>query len=248
MRLRIRRRRNNNGSRQRRPTRILGVELNAFFYSRALMAMASALLLLVALSTRLIPERVSLEPGMESDSFIKVLRSTSYVDTEATEERRQMARDAVPDQYVGVPEAQGLVEQTINDIFRVVEEVRADPSFGDDQQARLAAVRDMLDVSLTDQVLSLLVRSERGALDRARSDALRLALAQMQKPIRSNTTDLEDARAAIGKAVEELSLTNKYQALVAEIASKALRPNLRYDDQTTMAQRKAAGAAVAEVR
>ncbi|HUS80835.1 MAG TPA: HDIG domain-containing protein, partial [Armatimonadota bacterium] len=47
---------------------------------------------------------------------------------------------------------------------------------------------------------------------------------------------------------EELSLTNKYQALVAEIASKALRPNLRYDDQTTMAQRKAAGAAVAEVR
>ena len=228
--------------------RLLGVEFTPFFYSRAAMALATSALLLVALSTRIVPERVSLEPGIEADDLIKAPRSTTYTDSEATEERRQMARDAVPDQYVGVPEADRLAEQTITDVFRAFERVRADETFGEDDDARIAAMRDMLVVSLSDETIKLGVTAVEGAIGRLRDDAIRVADAQMQKTIRSNTTDLEDARAAIQDAVGDLSLTPRYQTLVAEIPSKALRPNQRYDEQATATERKRAAASVEEVR
>ncbi len=212
------------------------------------MALATSLLLLVALATRIVPERVSLEPGMEAEDLIKAPRSISYIDTEATEERRQMSRDAVPDQYEGVPEANALVEQTINDVFRAFEDVRANETFGEDDGARAKAVGEMLDVALTEETLQLGVTAAQGALDRMRDDALRLADEEMQDTVRSNTTDLEDARTSVQQAVADLSLTPKFQAMVAEIAVKSLRPNLRYDEQATVAQRKMAAAAVEEVR
>ncbi len=228
--------------------RLLGVELTPFFYSRAAMALGTSLLLLIALSTRIVPERVSLEPGIEADALIKAPRSTTYTDSQATEERRQMARDAVPDQYVGVPEASRLAEQTITDVFLAFERVRADETMVDDDEARIAAMREMLVVALSDETIKLGVTAVEGAIGRLRDDAVRVADAQMQKTIRSNTTDLEDARIAIGEAVGDLALTPRYQTMVAEIASKALRPNLRYDEQATAAERKQAATSVEEVR
>lgn len=244
----MRRPRKNNDKRRAVRRRLLGVQLDAFFYTRTLMALGTALLLLVALSTRLVPERVSLKLGQQATEFIRAPRSVTYVDSQATEQAREAARKGVADQYAGLPEASNLAQQTVKDIFRLAEQVRADEALGADTQARVAALRDLLDVPLSDTTLRLLVVADEGALNRARSEALRLVSQNMQKPIRSATEDLDDARKAVQAEARNLALTPKYQALVAEIASRALRPNLRYDEQTTNTLRNNAAAAVEPVQ
>ncbi len=244
--------------------------LSPLSYTRAAMAVGTVLLLFVAISARLIPERVALEAGEEADRTIIASRSVTYTDTQATEERRQRARESVPDQYTVVAEADDLVQQTIDDIFRAAFAVRerfeaAPPS--DDETAPLAddtpgaapadqepdvdamieALQARVELALEEQTLRLLVTAPEGTLERIRSDATTLANQRMQRTIRDNTDDLPEARAAAHEAARNLELTPQYQQMVADIAAKSLRPNQRYDEQRTIAQRNAAASAIEPV-
>ncbi len=254
-----RRRRDNNGASPQRT--LLGMRIDRFWYIRAAIAAGTALLLFVALSIRLIPERITLEPGDVAERTIIAPRSTHYTDTQATEERKQRAREAIPDQYNVVPEAAGLVRQTIDDIFETARAVRTDyevpehPQNSETPAPPAAEVEEMIqdlrrriEVALDEEILRLLVTTGEGTLGRLQSDTLALANRQMQDSIRDNTDDLQRARESIQTAADQLPLTERYQQLVASIASKALRPNLRYDEQKTMAQRNAAAGAVEPVR
>lgn len=255
-------RRINNGRPQQT---LLGMRLDRFSYTRAVMAVGTALLLFVTLSIRLIPERIALEPGDVADRTLIASRSVNYIDTQATEERRQRARESIPDQYTVVPEAEGLVRETIEDIISAARSVRADhgltepqveaepteaasPDTPVDTDTMVQELRRRIEVALSEQSLSLLVTTGENTLTRLRSDAITLATQQMQSSIRDNTEDLQKAREAVHAAAEQLPLTQGYQQLVAGIASKALRSNLRYDEQKTTAQRNAAAAAVEPVR
>ncbi len=243
--------------------------LSPLSYTRAAMAVGTAVLLFVAISARLIPERVSLEVGEEADRTIVAPRSVTYTDTQATDERRQRARESVPDQYSVVAEADSLVEQTISDIFRAALSVRerfesgpaaegeaAPPGDGSppstqqqepDVDEMMQALRSRIELALQEDTLRLLVTAPAGTLERIRTDATTIANQQMQKTVRDNTDDLEEAREAVGQAAAELALTPQYREMVTDIAARSLRPNLRYDEQRTAAQRNAAAASVEAV-
>ncbi len=253
--MRNRRRGQVNGSRRQSSTE--GEAPTSFSYSRAAMAVGTSLLLFFALSARLIPPKVALEPGDVAERTIIAPRGVTYADTEATEERRQRARESVPDQYTVVPAADDLVGQAINDIFATVREVRMEherpEAVGEgateaDPEAMAADVRDRIEVALEDGTIDLLVTATEGTLERLQADAVSLAEQQMQGAIRDNTNDLEQAKAAVREAATRLPLTPRYQEMVADIAVKSLRPNLRYDEQKTTAQRNQAATAVEPVR
>ncbi len=105
-----------------------------------------------------------------------------------------------------------------------------------------------MEVALTDETIRLLASTNPSTLERLRRDTLALADQQMQGSIHDNTNDLENAKAIIGESAAELPLTPQYQAMVADIAGKALRPNLRFDEQRTTDDRNTAAAAVEPVR
>lgn len=234
-------------------------KLSPLYYTRAIMAAGTVVLLFVAISTRLIPERVTLEVGEEADRTIVAPRSVTYTDTQATEERRQRARDSVADQYTVVADADELVKQTVADIFRaafaVRDEFAAIPS-GDDETTdtpkagrpnvaeMVEALRSRIELALQEDTLRLLAAAPMGTLERIRSDATTLANQRMQKTIRDNTDDLAEARVAVAEAAARLELTPQYREMVADIAARSLRPSLRYDEQKTVTQRNAAAAAI----
>ncbi|MEA3403517.1 MAG: HDIG domain-containing protein [Armatimonadota bacterium] len=252
------------------PPSVLGVRLNTFTYTRAAMAVATSLLLFGALYTRLLPQKVSLQPGMVAERTIIAPRSVTYTDTQATKDEQLRAREEVLDLYRAVPEAEALVKQTVNDIFDAALQVReqpatpvppeeapeppGEPAEGEAQAPREDVeqmVRDLqqvIEVALSDETLRLLVTAGEGVLERLRRDAQALATQEMQDPITDNTDDLAEARKDVREAAAELPLTPPYQRLVADVAANSLRPNQSFDEERTAELRKRAAAKVDPVR
>lgn len=244
-----------------------GLGLTSLYNIRAAMVVGTAVLLFVAISARLIPETVTLEVGEVADRTIVAARSTTYTDTQATDERRQRAMESIPDQYSVVPEAAALVQQTITDVFNAALTVReefspdepGDPAepedAGEDEgeaqqpdvNAMVEALRSRIEIALNAETLRLLVTARPGTLERIRTDALTLAGQQMQDTIRDNTRDLENHRTDVHEAAAQLELTPQFQQMVADIAAKSLRPNQRYDEQKTASMRNTAAAAIEPV-
>lgn len=228
------------------PPRFLGIRLTPVFYSRAAMAAGTSLLLFLAMWTRVVPDPISLVLGDEAPRTVRAPRSTSYIDTRATEDRRRKAEDAVPDQYVGDREADALAAQTVNDIFAAVREVQADGTLAD-EAARVEALTARLDIPISEEAARLAVGSSESALERRRNAALRIVREQMQKPIRDNTDDLIKAQEAARESAQSLVLKPAYQAMVGELAAKSLRANQLYDEEKTVAERNRQAAEVEEV-
>ena len=257
--------RNNRGSAGKRPGRKAPLGFSSLYYTRAAMAVGTALVLFIAISARLIPEKVSLEAGQVAGRTIVASRSVTYTDTQASDERRQLARESVPDQYVVIPEADRLVEQTIGDIFTGALGVRE--QFAPDEPAEsdtavnsngtpeqelptdemTAELSSRIEIAVEPETLRLLVTANPSVLDRIRADAIALASQQMQRTIRDNTSDLENARTDVHDAALQLELTPQYQQMVGDVGAKSLRPNQRYDEEKTTTQRNAAAAAIEPV-
>ena len=252
-----RRRPNGNGSRRTpAPAR---PRISTFAWLRIGMAGGTALALFGLLFVRLTPEKVSLQVGTVADRTIVAPRSVTYTDTVATYEAREEARQRIPDQYDAVPESARLVEQTINDVFDAAIEARtappplpaeAAPEAAEEPDPQVVArrLRDRIEIALAPETITLLAESSDSTLERLRRDAQALAARQMQAPIHDNTNDLQAMRAAAREGARVLPLTPLYQDMVADIAATALRPNRRYDEQKTTAERNQAAAAVESVR
>ncbi len=257
--------RNNRGSANKRPGRNAPLGFSSLYYTRAAMAVGTSLVLFVAISARLVPEKVSLEAGQVAGRTIVASRSVTYTDTQASDQRRQLARESVADQYAVVPEAGKLVEQTIGDVFAGALTVREQfapddltepdttvnstgtPEQQPETDEMVAELRSRIEIALEPETLRLLVTARPGVLDRIRADAVALASQPMQKTIRDNTSDLENARTAVHDAASQLELTPQYQQMVGDLAAKSLRPNQRYDEEKTTAQRNTAAAAIEPV-
>jgi len=240
-----RRRKSNNPA---GPPRLLGIALTSVFYRRAAMAVGTTALLFLAMWTRVMPERVSLNLGDEAPRRITAPRGTTYLDKKATQDARQKARESVLDQYVADPEADAVAAHTVNDVFSLSQELRADESLSEDEEARVQALIGRLDISISETTARLAISSTEGALERVRAAALDIVKQQMQKSIRDNTDDLPEAREAASEAAQKSLLKPVYQGMVAELAALALRPNQSYDEQKTRAERNRAAAAVEQVR
>ncbi|HCA48483.1 MAG TPA: hypothetical protein DEP45_14345, partial [Armatimonadetes bacterium] len=233
------------------------LDFSSLYYVRAAMAIGASIALFIAISARLIPEKVTLEAGDPADRTIIASRSATYTDWDATDEKRQRAREAVADTYKVIPAADALVKQTIDDIFNAAMAVRGEYALseappGDNGavahtptvDAMINSLRSRIEIALSNDTLELLVTARSGVLDRIRTAAIDLAEQQMQQKIRDNTDDLQNRRTAVQEAAARLELTPRYQQLVADVVAKSLRPNHSYDEATTTAERNTAAAAV----
>ena len=233
------------------------LNLGSRYYVRAAMAIGTSIALFIAISARLIPEKVTLEAGDTAARTIIASRSATNTDRDPTDDKRQRARESVADVYKVIPEADALVRQAIEDIFNAAMAVRGEYALAEPVEeteaggqrepvveAMVTQLRSRIEIALNNDTLELLVTARTGVLERIRTAALTLAEQQMQQKIRDNTDDLQNRRAAVQEAAAGLELTPRYQQLVADVVARSLRPNHRYNQEETTALRDAAAAAV----
>lgn len=199
---------------------------------RTLAAFLSALLVFCLLMARLRPQVVSYNLGDIATRTIKANRAERYVDNESTERLRTEAGQSVPAVYTRDVNAEARTLKTLTDIIAVAERVRSDNTLTTDAD-RLHVLRDGLDVELSPTSLRLLISSSSGAIERAQQTAVMLVQAEMRRPIRANTEDLERTRGNIRNQVEYTNLAPRYRELAAELAQIALQPNQLYDETET---------------
>ncbi len=216
-------------------------------YRRGFLAAATVLGLFLALWGRLLPEAVKLEVGEEAPRTIVAPRTVWFVDPEKTEAERQKAMEAVGEVYEAAPEAADLAEQTVKEIFAAVGDVAAREDL-QSQQQRLEALKQRLDVRLSDQTLQTALSATEGARKRMEDEALRIVRQVMRGQIRDTGDDLQRAREEAAKQAERVQMARRYRQAIAEIARVAIRPNRILDIEETNKRRREAAARVKPVR
>ncbi|MFP3905266.1 MAG: HD family phosphohydrolase, partial [Armatimonadota bacterium] len=216
-------------------------------FRRGVTIATTTLIVFLLLVWQLQPQKVSLQEGDVAPKNITATRMATYVDKEETERLRQQAASAVDSVYNRDPNAISVAEDTVLDIFAAAESVRKDEELQEDID-RVEALRETLDVSLSQKTLRFLIESDKGALQRAQSAILGIVRQEMDRQIRSNTNDLANTKEEAAEAAEDLNMTPQYEQMVAEIARAAIRPNLIYDPEKTQQNREQAAQSVDEVR
>ncbi|MGE5531795.1 MAG: hypothetical protein ACM3VW_06760, partial [Bacteroidota bacterium] len=191
---------------------------------RWLVGLLTALLVFVLLMARLRPEAISYQVGDTATQTVRAQRAAAYTDKEATERLREEAAASVPDVYARDANAEARALQTVRDVFAFALEVQGEPAGN-----RVDLLRERLDIQLSPTTLRVLSDSSHGTLDRLQQAGLNLVRQSMGKQIRSNTDDIDKARADLRLAVAGTNLTPKYRGVLLEIAQVALQPNLIYD-------------------
>jgi putative nucleotidyltransferase with HDIG domain len=232
-------------SRHHRPRNreFFGYQVSKQRLQRWLVGLLTALLVFVLLMARLRPEAISYQVGDTATQTVRAQRTAAYADKEATERLREEAAASVPDVYARDANAEARALQTVRDVFAFALEVQGEPAAN-----RADLLRDRLDIQLSPPTLRVLSESSHGTLDRLQQAGLNLVRQSMGKQIRSNTDDIDKARADLRLAVSQTNLTPKYRAVLLEIAQVALQPNLIYDATGTTTKRDEARKGVADVR
>jgi putative nucleotidyltransferase with HDIG domain len=204
--------------------------------------------LLLALWGKLMPPAVSLTLGEQADQTIIASRSATYIDTERTQRLRDLATQAVPEQFKSDPQATQSALQTLNDFFSRAQTVQQDPKLPS-VTARMQALQATLEFRLSDSALRLAVTTPSGTLERVHQGAARLVeKGESAFTIRTGTDDLEQAREAVIKSAADLGFTPSYTALAGELAAHVLVPNLIADPSATQSERDRAAAAVKPIQ
>lgn len=237
-------RRKNNRAKE---PKIMGITFPQQRMRRALVALLTSLIVFGLLLARLRPEAVSYAVGDTATKTIRAPYTGTYTDSEEAEKARQLAVASVPDQYSPKAEAQGAAASALADIFSVANEVRTAAS--GTVEDRIEELEAKLDIPLSRPTLRLLIESPPGSLARAHELASSLLRQLMSQPLRNTTADLTKAHSQAQEEASKLPLTPRYQALVGELVSACLLPNLIYDPEKTKEMRDAAQRAVqAELR
>jgi hypothetical protein len=232
---------------KRKRITLFGYQLSEQRARRALSAVLLALIVFMLLLARLRPEAVSYKIGDVADRTIKATRAATFLDTEGTQRLRTDAARLVEEIYTRDATAEGRVVQTLTDVFNLAAELRDDPQYPQPLD-KVDRLRERLDIQLSPASLRLLVESTRGALDRLEQAAIMLARGMMTRQLRSNTTDLAQARKDLIEQAKGTGLAPRFQEVAVELVSVALQPNMIYDPTATEAKREEARKKVAEIR
>ncbi|HEY3398283.1 MAG TPA: HDIG domain-containing protein [Armatimonadota bacterium] len=211
-----------------------------------LLAALLLICLFLAIWGRIMPSAISLQVGDRSDRTILASRSGAYTDTERTERLRQLAQQAVPQQFRSEPSAIRLAAQAANDFFDAAAQVQGDPALAN-LPARIDALQASLEFRVNDETLRLALVTPPGALQRVRQGTLQLVEQAEALSIRGSTDDLPVARAAVTTAADNLNFTPAYTAMAADVARAVLVPNLVFDPLTTQTEKDKAAASVKPV-
>lgn len=214
-------------------------------YSRRRLLLGGVLVgvLFVAVWARIMPEQVSLKEGDRALRTIIAPRTTTYVDTQATERLRIITAAAVPQRFKSDPQAVRMALQAVDDFFEQTHRVAEDPSLIG-EEVRVQALQTRVEFPIEGPVLRLALNTPRGTLERVREGAASLVRAGMAQTIRDGTEDLTSARQLLVGKAEELGFTELYKNMALVVAQAVLRPNLVADLEATARDREAAAASV----
>lgn len=204
--------------------------------------------LFLALWGKIMPPAVSLSLGQQADRTIVAPRSATYIDTERTQRLRDLAAQAVPDQFKSDPQATQTALHALDDFFSRAQAVQEDPDLPS-VAARMGALQATLEFQLSEDTLRLAVTTPPGTLQRVRQGAARLVeKGETAFTIRTGTDDLAQAREAVMRSAADLGFTPAYTEMAGELAARVLVPNLVADPSATQVERERAAAAVKPIQ
>ena len=200
------------------------------------------------LSVRVVPPRHNWSVGDVARTAIVAPRSGFFVDQEATQRQRQAAAESVPAQYRSrKEEALGDTLKLIRSIFVDAGLVRRDANLESDlaKDARLEA---LLQVVIDSTTRRTMITCSDAELELMSDAAEGLATSAMRNDIRERTEDLNQARQQVTAEARHLTIPAPLAQAAADLARRAIRENLAYDDQRTREARADKAAQVQPVQ
>ncbi|MCL5104131.1 MAG: hypothetical protein M1133_08450, partial [Armatimonadetes bacterium] len=210
---------------------------------RAVLAIATVVILSFLLSMPMLPSRVSLKLGDISPDNITARKTVSYKDTIETDMRRERAADSVGKVYDPVPNAADQAIDSLKTIFHTVADVkRTYPRAGG--ALKVARIRErlgsILSARISDETFATLLKADPDTLREIEDNSLRIVSGAMGKEIREDAANIRAAREALSAEAVKLLKNPQTAAAVSEISQASLRPNRIFNDvRTASLQEKA---------
>ncbi|HOS69038.1 MAG TPA: HDIG domain-containing protein [Bacillota bacterium] len=189
-----------------------------------------ALFFLFVLNTA--PQKYLLQVGDISDKDIYA--PSDIVDKSATELRRKQAEDSVQPVYNLDLTVQIDIEKKISDFFALLDSVRSNAELNKVQKLNL--LEQNSNISLGNSLYSTLLDASEADLA-SLEDNIKYINIQMLSG-RITEQQLNDKRSDIREFFMNLPKKSKLNEIGADIAVMVLKPNMYYDEQTTLARRQ----------
>ena len=189
-----------------------------------------ALFFLFVLNTA--PQKYLLQVGDISDKDIYA--PSDIVDKSATELRRKQAEDSVQPVYNLDLTVQIDIEKKISDFFALLDSVRSNAELNKVQKLNL--LEQNSNISLGNSLYSTLLDASEADLA-SLEDNIKYINNQMLSG-RITEQQLNDKRSDIREFFMNLPKKSKLNEIGADIAVMVLKPNMYYDEQTTLARRQ----------
>jgi len=216
-------------------SRILFLPLSLITYGLALLA-----LLIPILAPLSSP---SLQVGQVASQDIRAAQAISYESEVLTEQQREAAERAIPNQYT--PPDTGVARrqlETLRAVLAYISSVRAD-NFASPEQ-KLADLSALEEIHISQDTAARLLALSESRWQSVQQEAIVVLEQVMRSTIREDR--LEEARRSV-PALVSLSLPEEQAAIVAELAAALVAPNSFFSEELTEAARQKAGEAVAPV-
>lgn len=172
-----------------------------------------------------------------------IIAPRDVVNRVATERKRQEAAAGVQDVYVVDPAVAAEAQQNLTDIFLKVQGAR---SLNASEADRVAALRSDLSLTLPGSVYTSLIKASDTTLMGVEGKARDVVQRVLSDRVRTEE-EAAAQRAAAESGLKSLKVSNDLEVFAAEAAKSVIRPNMRYDENTTMKARQAAAESVAPV-
>ncbi|MBE7034095.1 MAG: HDIG domain-containing protein [Ruminococcaceae bacterium] len=209
------------------------LQLNNMIY-RLITAVSLVLIVIVVLFFNK-PEQIDVAVG---DIAPKTIYSNKeFPDTKATEQKRQEARDAVPNQYIPDTAVNDKVAANIDDLFMVAATYRSDVS----------PLSNVMLINAAKLKISEETAAELINASDAQFKEMKKVSDILKNEMSNGVSKLADSQQKCDAEIDKLNLTDKQKSAAKSIASLVLTENMIFDEEKTKAEKDKAAAAVEEI-
>jgi len=187
------------------------------------------------------PQKYKLTAGEISN--YDIYAPSDMVDKSATELARKQAEESIAPVYKLDLTVQIDIEKKIDSFFALIETVKADETMAKEQ--KLKTIEQESVISLNSSLYNSLLSASDADL-KSLQDNIRYIINQMLNE-RVTEEQLNDKRSSIREFFMNLPKKSKLNDIGADIAVMVLRPNMYYDEQTTLERRQQAREKVEEI-
>ncbi|HUV04575.1 MAG TPA: HDIG domain-containing protein [Armatimonadota bacterium] len=192
--------------------------------SRVALGMGTVLVLSFLLSIHLLPDKVSLQVGDVSPAEIRAHRTVRYVDTVETTRLQEEAAKSVDRVYRIVPKAASEASESVANVFDILSHARMDESLPS-TAAKVDFIKRNLRLDLSEGTLEVLLTADPAKFGEIQDSGARLVKEIMDREIRDDTDDVQEARAEFRRRVTNHLGRGKYASAAGEIGSSFIRAN-----------------------